>query len=108
MEYVRLGWSGLKVSKICLGAMSFGDPALQPFGGGGWVSGKEEAFKFLNRAWDLGINFYDTANVYSRGKSEEILGGFCREEGRTRWWPQKCSSPWGTSQTTQGFQGSIF
>jgi len=53
MEYVRLGWSGLKASKICLGAMSFGDPALQPFGGGGWVSGKEEAFKVLNRAWDL-------------------------------------------------------
>lgn len=76
MEYVRLGWSGLKVSKICLGAMSFGDPALQPFGGGGWVSGKEEAFKVLNRAWDLGINFYDTANVYSRGMSEEILGEF--------------------------------
>lgn len=76
MEYVRLGWSGLKVSRICLGAMSFGDPALQAYGGGGWICGKEDAFRVLNRAWDLGINFYDTANVYSRGKSEEILGEF--------------------------------
>ncbi|MEM4952430.1 MAG: aldo/keto reductase, partial [Ignisphaera sp.] len=63
MEYVRLGWSGLKVSRICLGTMSFGDPRLQPYGGGGWIVGKEEAFKVLNRAWDLGINFFDTANV---------------------------------------------
>ncbi|MEM2261495.1 MAG: aldo/keto reductase [Ignisphaera sp.] len=76
MEYVRLGWSGLKVSRICLGTMSFGDPRLQPYGGGGWIVGKEEAFKVLNRAWDLGINFFDTANVYSMGKSEEILGEF--------------------------------
>jgi len=56
--------------------MSFGDPRLQPYGGGGWIVGKEEAFKVLNRAWDLGINFFDTANVYSMGKSEEILGEF--------------------------------
>ncbi|MCS7111524.1 MAG: aldo/keto reductase [Ignisphaera sp.] len=76
MEYVRLGFSGVKVSRICLGAMSFGDPKLQIYGGGGWVVGKEEAFKVLNRAWDLGINFIDTANVYSMGKSEEILGEF--------------------------------
>ncbi len=107
-EYVRLGWSGLKVSKICLGAMSFGDPALQPFGGGGWVSGKEEAFKVLNRAWDLGINFHDTANVYSRGKSKEILGEFLQGRREDAVVAQRCSPPWGTSQTTQGFQGSIF
>ncbi len=66
MEYVRLGWSGVKVSKICLGTMSFGDPALQSYGTGGWVVGKDEAFKVLSRAWDLGINFYDTANVSTR------------------------------------------
>ncbi|MEM0259183.1 MAG: aldo/keto reductase, partial [Thermoproteota archaeon] len=76
MEYVRLGWSGIKVSRICLGTMSFGDPTLQAYGGGGWICGKEDAFRVLNKAWDLGINFYDTANVYSRGKSEEILGEF--------------------------------
>lgn len=76
MEYVRLGWSGTKVSKICLGTMSFGDPNLQIYGKGGWVVGKEQAFKVLEKAWDLGINFFDTANVYSYGKSEEILGEF--------------------------------
>ncbi|MEM1508258.1 MAG: aldo/keto reductase [Thermofilaceae archaeon] len=80
MEYVRLGWSGLKVSRICLGCMSFGDSSLQILGGGGWVVGKEDAFKVLSKAWDLGVNFFDTANVYSMGKSEEILGEFL--EGR--------------------------
>ena len=69
MQYTRLGSSGLKVSRICLGTMSFGNTA-------DWMVEKEEAFKVLNRAWDLGINFYDTANVYSRGRSEEILGEF--------------------------------
>ncbi|MEL9990897.1 MAG: aldo/keto reductase [Thermoproteus sp.] len=76
MEYVRLGWSGVKVSKICLGTMSFGDPKLQSYGSPSWVVGRDEALKVLKRAWDLGINFFDTANVYSMGKSEEILGEF--------------------------------
>ncbi|MDP7976772.1 MAG: aldo/keto reductase, partial [TACK group archaeon] len=69
MQYTRLGGSGLKVSRICLGTMSFGNTA-------DWMVEKEEAFKVLSRAWDLGINFYDTANVYSRGRAEEILGEF--------------------------------
>jgi len=76
VKYTRLGWTGLKVSRICLGCMSFGDPKLQAYGSGGWVVGKEEAFKVMERAWELGINFFDTANVYSMGKSEEILGEF--------------------------------
>jgi len=67
MEYVRLGNSGLKVSRICLGAMSFGN--AEP-----WMVERDQALKVINRAWDLGINFFDTANVYSRGRSEEILG----------------------------------
>lgn len=53
---------------------------MQILGGGGWVVGKEDAFKVLSKAWDLGVNFFDTANVYSMGKSEEILGEFL--EGR--------------------------
>ncbi|MGC9135255.1 aldo/keto reductase [Caldivirga sp.] len=78
MEYVHLGWSGLKVSKIVLGGMSFGEPSLQSHGTSSWVATKEQAFKVLKRAWDLGINFIDTANVYSQGKSEEIIGEFLR------------------------------
>jgi 1-deoxyxylulose-5-phosphate synthase len=71
MEYVRLGSTGLKVSRICLGCMSFGN-------GADWMADGEAANQVLKRAWDLGINFYDTANVYSKGRSEEILGGFLR------------------------------
>jgi aryl-alcohol dehydrogenase (NADP+) len=69
MEYVRLGKTGLKVSKICLGCMSFGNER-------DWMVDGERAKQVLKRAWDLGINFFDTANVYSNGKSEEILGEF--------------------------------
>ncbi|MDP7975392.1 MAG: aldo/keto reductase [TACK group archaeon] len=71
MQYTKLGWSGTKVSSICLGTMSFGNAA-------DWMVEKEEAFKVLQKAWDLGINFYDTANVYSRGRSEEIVGEFMK------------------------------
>jgi aryl-alcohol dehydrogenase (NADP+) len=69
MEYVRLGSTGLKVSRICLGCMSFGS-------GTNWMTDGEGAKQVLSRAWDLGINFFDTANVYSKGRSEEILGEF--------------------------------
>ncbi|MBS7649180.1 MAG: hypothetical protein QXK89_01725 [Candidatus Bathyarchaeia archaeon] len=51
MEYARLGQSGLKISRICLGAMSFGDPKIQSYGGGEWIVGKEEALNVLNKDW---------------------------------------------------------
>ncbi|KAH9848625.1 Aldo/keto reductase [Lenzites betulinus] len=69
MEYVRLGKSGLKVSKIILGCMSYGTPEWQ-----GWVLGEEEAFKHIKFAYDHGVTTFDTANVYSNGLSETILG----------------------------------
>jgi len=71
MEYVRLGKSGLEVSRICLGAMSFGDPEKWIHS---WVLPEEESRGIIKHALDLGINFFDTANVYSLGTSEEILG----------------------------------
>lgn len=71
MEYVKLGNSGLDVSRVCLGCMSFGDPD-------GWVHkwalGEDQSRPIIQRALELGINFFDTANVYSLGRSEEILG----------------------------------
>ena len=67
MDYVRLGSSGLKVSRICLGCMSFGS-------GFNWMLPEEPSFAIVRKALDLGINFFDTANVYSRGESELILG----------------------------------
>jgi len=69
MTYVRLGTSGLKVSKIILGCMSYGSPEWQA-----WVLGEEEGISHIKVAYDAGINTFDTANVYSNGISEEILG----------------------------------
>ncbi|KAJ6576717.1 aryl-alcohol dehydrogenase [Mycena vulgaris] len=70
MEYVRLGKSGLKISKIVLGCMSYGNPNWS----GNWVLPEEEASKHIKAAYDAGINAFDTANVYSNGLSEEVLG----------------------------------
>ena len=69
MEQVRLGHTGLKVSQICLGMMSYGDPAQRP-----WALDEEGADPFVRRAVELGITFFDTADVYSLGVSEEITG----------------------------------
>lgn len=76
MDYVKLGNSGLEVSKICLGCMSFGEPGRWHHD---WVIGEEESRKIIKRAVELGINFFDTANVYSMGNSEEILGRALRD-----------------------------
>jgi len=71
MEYVALGTTGLQVSRICLGCMSYGEPdrGNQP-----WSLDRDAAQPFFRQALDLGINFFDTANVYSAGSSEEITG----------------------------------
>ncbi|KAH8822007.1 putative oxidoreductase [Xylogone sp. PMI_703] len=69
MEYVRLGNSGLKISKVVLGAMSFGDTAQM-----GWTVPEEQALPIIKRAFDVGINTWDTADIYSWGDSERILG----------------------------------
>ncbi|KAG8757505.1 hypothetical protein FRC12_010286 [Ceratobasidium sp. 428] len=70
MTYVRLGQSGLKVSRIVLGLMGYGDPKWE----GGWVQGEEEAVKIIKAAYDAGIQTFDTANMYSNGESERVLG----------------------------------
>lgn len=71
MEYIKLGNTGLDVSKICLGCMSFGIPTQ---GYPDWSLPEEESRKIIKHALDIGINFFDTANIYSGGSSEEILG----------------------------------
>jgi aryl-alcohol dehydrogenase-like predicted oxidoreductase len=71
MQYVRLGTTGLQVSRICLGCMSYGEPDR---GGHEWSLGEDDARPFFTRAIEAGINFFDTANVYSAGSSEEITG----------------------------------
>jgi aryl-alcohol dehydrogenase (NADP+) len=72
MEYVRLGKAGVKVSRICLGCMSFGKED-------DWKLEIDQARPIIRRALDLGINFYDTANYYSMGRSEEITGDLLKE-----------------------------
>ena len=69
MQHASLGRSGLKVSRICLGMMSYGDPSWRP-----WIMDQAAARPFVARALELGINFFDTADMYSRGASEEITG----------------------------------
>ncbi|PSQ61040.1 MAG: aldo/keto reductase [Halobacteriales archaeon SW_9_67_25] len=68
MEYTTLGSTGLEISRLCLGCMNFGSG--QPW----MVDDEQQAHAVIDRALDLGINFFDTANIYSRGESEEILG----------------------------------
>jgi aryl-alcohol dehydrogenase (NADP+) len=77
MQYTRLGRTGLEVSRICLGCMSFGDASL----GRAWVLDLEQSRPIIRAAWEAGINFYDTANVYSGGTSEEITGTVLKELG---------------------------
>jgi len=79
MEYVKLGNTGMDVSKICLGCMSFGDPKNWVHS---WVLEEEESRVIIKKALDLGINFFDTANVYSIGRSEEILGKALKDFGK--------------------------
>ena len=76
MKYTRLGNTGLEVSRICLGCMSFGDPKR---GNHEWSLSEEDSRPILRAAFEGGINFFDTANVYSLGSSEEIVGKVLKE-----------------------------
>ena len=71
MEYTQLGNSGIRVSRLCLGCMSFGDPASKMHA---WTLDPDRSAEIIGHALDLGINFFDTANTYSAGTSEEYLG----------------------------------
>ncbi|HEY1447361.1 MAG TPA: aldo/keto reductase [Caulobacteraceae bacterium] len=74
MDYVRLGQTGLKVSRLCLGCMSYGSSKWRP-----WVQDEEGALPFFKAAIEAGINFFDTADVYSQGESERVTGKALKE-----------------------------
>jgi aryl-alcohol dehydrogenase-like predicted oxidoreductase len=76
MQYTQLGRSGLTVSRICLGCMTYGTPKWRP-----WVLDEVDARPFFRKALDLGINFFDTADMYSMGVSEEVTGRALRDMG---------------------------
>ena len=79
MKYVKLGRTGIDISRLCLGCMSYGVPER---GTHPWVLDDEQARPFIKKALDLGINFFDTANVYSDGTSEEIVGRALKDFAR--------------------------
>jgi len=77
MQYTNLGRSGLRVSRICLGMMTYGTSKWRD-----WVLDEEESRPFIQRALEAGINFFDTANVYSAGVSERVTGRALRDFAR--------------------------
>jgi aryl-alcohol dehydrogenase (NADP+) len=79
VDYVALGGTGLKVSRICLGCMTYGSPRWRE-----WVLDEDASRPFIRRALDLGINFFDTADMYSLGESERVLGRALRHFGVRR------------------------
>jgi aryl-alcohol dehydrogenase (NADP+) len=79
MDYIRLGSSGLKVSRLCLGAMTYGTSEWRP-----WVLDEAASVPFIARALEHGINFFDTADMYSLGASEQVLGRALKEQPRDR------------------------
>jgi aryl-alcohol dehydrogenase (NADP+) len=79
MQYINLGKTGLKVSRLALGCMTYGTPKWRP-----WVLDEESSLPFLKRALELGINFFDTADMYSLGESERVLGRALKDFGPGR------------------------
>jgi len=77
MQYINLGNTGLKVSRICLGMMTYGTPKWRD-----WVLDEDESRPFIQHALEAGINFFDTANAYSAGVSEEVTGRALRDFAR--------------------------
>ena len=96
MQYTYLGHTGVKVSRLCLGCMSYGSTKWRP-----WVLDEQAAMPFFRKAIEAGINFFDTADVYSLGVSEEITGKAC--ENMPRWsrscWPPRYSAKWAKGRT---------
>lgn len=101
MDYVTLGKTGLKVSRLCLGCMSFGDPkrGFHP-----WILDEEASRPILRRAVEAGINFFDTANIYASGTSEEVIGRALKDFARRDEVviTTKAHGPWGKGPNQGG------
>ncbi|HEY4086456.1 MAG TPA: aldo/keto reductase [Bryobacteraceae bacterium] len=100
MELTNLGRAGIKVSRLCLGCMTYGTSRWRP-----WVLDEPESLPFIQRAWEAGINFFDTADVYSNGASEIVLGNALRKLAIPREQvvvATKVFNPMGTSANERG------
>ncbi len=109
MEYTRLGTSGLKISRIALGCMSFGDPTKRTT----WALDDNAAEPIFRQAVELGITFWDTANIYSLGTSEEIVGRALRKYTQredivlaTKLWAPMHQGPGGAGLSRRGHHGA--
>ncbi len=105
MQYIKFGNTGMDVSRICLGMMSFGKPGKEN-GVFPWARDYDDAKPLFKKAIDLGINYFDTANVYQMGSSEEITGRLVRDFGLDRdeivvATKVNCASTWTTSISTR-------
>ena len=100
MDYVRLGTTGLEVSPLCLGLMTYGDPNR---GNHAWTLPEEQARPFFSAAVDAGVNFFDTADVYSDGRARRSPDARSRELTRATNWssPRRCSSRCGPVRTAR-------
>jgi len=102
MKYTTLGSTGVTVSRLCLGCMTYGGGDIPAWAAGtrGWHVGKEEARPHFALALEAGINFFDTADVYSIGLSEEIVGAHLKEWRRamTSSSPPRCMARWVRAQ----------
>ncbi len=103
MRYTTLGSTGLKVSRLCIGCMSFGGPDAEGFE---WTLAYEDSKKITDRAVDLEINFFDTADVYSDGKSEQIIGKALRGRRNQVVIATKVGLPTGEGPDERGSGGS--
>ena len=97
MQYINLGQAGLKVSRICLGTMTYGTPKWRE-----WVLSEDESRPFIKQALEMGINFFDTADGYSKGRSEEILGQALKGRRREAVVATKFFNPMGPGPNDSG------
>lgn len=110
MEFTKLGTTGMDISRICMGCMGFGDK--QP--NQDWWIDEAEAFPIVERALELGVNFFDTANAYQAGRSEEILGAALQKYGRrdeivlaTKFWGEMRPGPNGSGNSRKSILHEI-
>ena len=107
MQYTTFGKTGITVSRLCLGCMTYGGGTLPAWAQGtkGWHVSKEDAREHFALALEAGINFFDTADVYSAGLSEEITGALAQEKwppATISWSPPRSGDRWGTSPNKRG------
>jgi len=105
MEFIRFGNTGMRVSRLCLGTMTYGEPTER----WQWALNEEQSRPFIKKALELGFNFFDTADVYTNGASEEVVGVPCATllSAMSMYWPPKFSTRWVPGRMIKDYRASI-